>query len=674
MSLLRPHLRLALALAAVLLVVGTLSRAVFGLWFMPPDGRLAAGDWGAALLLGARFDLRVALDTVLVAWLLATLPWIGRALRPPRARPFWYAYWMLAALVWALGVVLDAGHYAYLSQRLSAVVISLARDVGEAAGMVTQTYPIGRIALAVLAWLVVCHVVFGRLWRLVATPADRPRRRWQVGLAETGVVLLAVFAVHGKFSQYPLRWSDSIEIQNAFAQQLSLNPLHNLYDTWTFRAQRLDDAQMRPDADAIRAFVGLPPLKPGEPISFLRTVPPRAATAGETPPNVVLVLLESFAAHKVGAIGSPLGATPNYDGLARDGLLFTRMMSAHGHTARGVFTTVTGMPDVSVESTASRNPAATNQQSIINEFAGYKKFYFIGGSTSWANVRGVLTAAIDDVDIVEQTRLKSPVVDVWGVSDKNLFLEANEMFRAQQRPFFAMIQTSGNHRPYTIPDEDKAAFRPPTPTDAQLEDNGFISLDEYRAFAYLDWCIGQFMQQARKEAYFKNTIFAFVGDHGIIGVTGPHLPKSWHDLAITQGHTPFLVYAPGRVAPRRVDGWAQQVDVLPTLASLAGIGYRNTTLGRDLLDPQFDATRVAFEFQFTGPRQQGVLVGTHMLVDRQPPAVFDILSDKPSTNLLQQQPVAPEVAALQQQWGHFPAAYGNAALYLQTHNHKLPPR
>jgi phosphoglycerol transferase MdoB-like AlkP superfamily enzyme len=677
MSLLRPHLRLALAMAAVLLVVGTVCRAVFGLWFAPPDAALSAGDWAAALWLGARFDLRVALDTVLLAWLLATLPWVGRWLRPPRARAFWWTYWMLAAFVWALGVVLDAGHFAYLAQRLTAVVISLARDIGEATGMVTQTYPVGRITLAVAAWLVLCHFIFGWLWRLVvgtsAFPVPPvPRRRWQVGVAETVVVLLAVFGIHGKFSQYPLRWSDSIELQNAFAQALSLNPLHNLYDTWTFRAQSLGDAEMRPDADAIRAFVGLPALKPGEPISFLRTVPAKAERAGQPPMNVVLVLLESFAAHKVGAIGSPLGATPNYDALAKDGLLFTRMMSAHGHTARGVFTTVTGMPDVSVESTASRNPAASNQQSIINEFAGYKKFYFIGGSTSWANVRGVLTASIDDIDIVEQTRLKSPVVDVWGVSDKNLFLEANEMFRAQQKPFFAMIQTSGNHRPYTIPDEDKAAFQPPTPTDAQLEDNGFISVDEYRAFAYLDWCIGRFMEQARKEAYFKNTVFAFIGDHGIIGVTGPHLPKSWHDLAITQGHTPFLVYAPGHVAPRRIDHWAQQVDVLPTLASLAGIGYRNTTLGRDLLDPQFDASRVAFEFQFTGPRQRGVLVGTHMLVDRQPPALFDILSDKPSTNLLQQQPVAPEIAALQQQWGHFPAAYGNAALYLQTHNHKLP--
>jgi len=254
------------------------------------------------------------------------------------------------------------------------------------------------------------------------------------------------------------------------------------------------------------------------------------------------------------------------------------------------------------------------------------------------------------------------------VSDKNVFLEANAMFRAQKQPFFAYIQTSGNHRPYSIPDEDQAAFKPPRPSEAELKAQGFISIDEYRAFAYLDWCIGQFMQQARKEAYFENTVFAFIGDHGIIGPTGPHMPRAWLDLSITQGHTPFLIYSPGRVAPRRIDTWAQQVDVMPTLASIVGIGYRNTTLGRDLLDPQFDASRVAFEFQFTGPDEMGVLVGNHMLINRHPLAAYDILSDQPSTNLLLQKPLPPDIAQLVQSWGHFPTAYGNAALYLQTHN------
>ncbi|MBC7991815.1 MAG: sulfatase-like hydrolase/transferase [Rhizobacter sp.] len=646
----------------MLLVAAILSRIVFGLWFAPAG--LSAADWAGALWLGARFDARVAVLSVGAVWLLGALPWLGPRIRPSHARGLWWACWMIAAALWGAAAIFDAGHYAYLAQRLSAVVFSLARDTGEAAGMVWQSYPVIWIVLGFLLWMLLCHWVFVQLWlRLAHAPAMRLRN---ARIAETVVVLLAVFVVHGKLSQYPLRWSDAVELPHSFAQSLALNPLQSLSDSWSFRAQRLDDAQMRPDADAIRAFVGLPPLKPGEPISFLRTVPPKP---GAEPVNVVLVLLESFAAHKTGVLGNPLGATPSFDALAREGLLFTRMMSAHSHTARGVFATVTGMPDVSAQSTASRNPAATNQHTIVNEFKGHQKFYFIGGSTSWANVRGVLTANIDGIEIYEQGRLKSPTVDVWGVSDKNVFFEANELFREQKTPFFAIIQTSGNHRPYSIPDEDlKLGFAPPAPSEAELKAQGFISLAEYRAFAYLDWCVGQFMQRAKKEAYFKNTVFAFIGDHGIIGPTGPHLPRAWQELAITQGHTPLLVYSPGRVPARRVESWAQQVDVLPTLASIAGIGYRNTTLGRDLLDAQFDATRVAFEFQFTGPGELGVMVGQHMLIDRKPVAAYDILSDKPGQNLLAQTPVPAELQQLVQTWGRFPTAYGNASLYLQTHN------
>lgn len=649
-------------MAGVLWVAATLSRVVFGLWFAPTG--LSGADWAGTLWLGARFDARVAVLSVLAVWLLGALPWLGPRLRPPHARGLWWACWMFIAALWGAAAIFDAGHYAYLAQRLSAVVFSLARDTGEAAGMVWQSYPVVWIVLGFAVWMLLCHVVFIQLWvRLAHAPTTRLRT---ARIAETVVVLLAVLVVHGKLSQYPLRWSDAVELPHSFAQSLALNPLQSLSDSWNFRAQHLDDTQMRPDADAIRSFVGLPPLKPGEPISFLRNVPPKP---GAEPVNVVLVLLESFAAHKTGALGNPLGATPSFDALAREGLLFTRMMSAHSHTARGVFATVTGMPDVSAQSTASRNPAAANQHSIVNEFKGHKKFYFIGGSTSWANVRGVLTANIDGIEIYEQGRLKSRSVDVWGVSDKNVFFEANEVFREQKTPFFAIIQTSGNHRPYSIPDEDrKLGFAPPEPSEAELKAQGFISLAEFRAFAYLDWCVGQFMQRAQNEAYFKNTIFAFIGDHGIIGPTGPHLPRAWQELAITQGHTPLLVYAPGRVPARRVDSWAQQVDVLPTLASIAGIGYRNTTLGRDLLDAQFDATRVAFEFQFTGPGEQGVLVGRHMLIDRKPFAAYNILSDKPGQNLLAQTPVPAELQQLIQTWGRFPAAYGNAALYLQTHN------
>ncbi len=665
---LSPHLRLALALAALLCLTGTLARIGFAFWFAPAGAGIDGPGWRGAFLLGLRFDARTALVSVALAWLLGALPWLGARLRPAARAPFWRGYWMLAGLVWALGLIFDAGHYAYLSQRLSSVLFTLARDAGEATGMVWQSYPVLWIGLGLGLALLLWYWAFAHAWRW-AVRHGAQQATWRTRVGEVMVWLLAAGVVHGKISQYPLRWSDAAELPSAFAQALALNPLHNLVDTWSFRDTGVDELRVRPAANRIRGFVGLPPLSGGAPISLLRSVPPQARASGTVPPNVVLVLLESFAGHKVGALGSPLGATPNFDSLAQDGLLFTRMMSAHGHTARGVFATITALPDVSRESTASRNPAAADQFSIVSEFTAHKKFYFIGGSTSWANVRGLLAANIPGIEIVEQNRLKAPVVDVWGVSDKNLLFEANDWFVAQQQPFIAIIQTSGNHRPYTIPDEDKTAFNPGIPSPQLLEQNGFISADEYRAFAYLDWCIGQFMQRARREAYFANTIFAFIGDHGISGVTGPHFPSAWRELAITQGHTPLLIYAPGRIAPRRVESWAQQIDVLPTLAGLAGIAHRNTTLGRDLLDSRFDATRVAFTFQFTGPGDLGLLVGNRMLVDKEPAVLHDILSAQPRRNLLDAAlSVDSADARIAQEWSGFARDYDLIARYLQTHN------
>ncbi len=684
------QLRLWLALAALLCLAGTLARLAFAVWFQPPDQGLPASGWGAAMLLGLRFDARVALVSVVLAWLLASLPRLGARLRPPAKRRLWHGYWMLAGTLWAVAFVFDAGHYAYLTQRLSAVLFTLARDAGEATAMVWQSYPVPWIGAGLALWLFAWHAAFGPVWRWATRTQPRagPKLAW---LADAGVLLLAAGVVHGKVSQYPLRWSDAAELPSAFSQALALNPLHNLYDTWSFRDAGIDELRLRPAANRMREFVGLAPLRANEPISLLRSVAAKpsaqnakpstkntnasslsvnASSSSEVAPNVVLVLLESFAGHKVGALGSPLGATPSFDALAQDGLLFTRMMSAHGHTARGVFATLTGMPDVSRQSTASRNPAAADQFSIVSEFKAHKKFYFIGGSTSWANVRGLLAANIAGIEIVEQNRLKSPVVDVWGVSDKNLLLEASDWLGAQREPFFAVIQTSGNHRPYTIPEEDRKVFDPKMPPAQELQQHGFISPEEYRAFAYLDWCIGQFMQRARREPWFANTIFAFIGDHGISGATGPHFPPAWRELAITQGHTPLLVYAPGRVAPRRIESWAQQVDVLPTLAALAGVAHRNTTLGRDLLDARFDASRIAFTFQFTAPGDLGVLVGRHMLVDSEPAALYDIESAQPRQNLLAQSVLADEPAAVARRWAGFARDYDLMARYLQTHNKK----
>jgi phosphoglycerol transferase MdoB-like AlkP superfamily enzyme len=98
---------------------------------------------------------------------------------------------------------------------------------------------------------------------------------------------------------------------------------------------------------------------------------------------------------------------------------------------------------------------------------------------------------------------------VWGISDKHLFLEANDILKQQASPFFAVIQTADNHRPYTIPEEDLEEFsKKEFPTDT-LKKYGFESNAELNAFRYTDFSYQKFIEAAKKEKYFAKHHFCF---------------------------------------------------------------------------------------------------------------------------------------------------------------------
>jgi phosphoglycerol transferase MdoB-like AlkP superfamily enzyme len=180
--------------------------------------------------------------------------------------------------------------------------------------------------------------------------------------------------------------------------------------------------------------------------------------------------------------------------------------------------------------------------------------------------------------------------DAWGISDLHLFEEANRILRTQDKPFFALIHTAGNHRPYTIP-KDKRDFEEVEVDEAKLKGNGFDSLKAYNGIRFLDYSLGHFFRIASKEDYFKKTIFCMFADHGTIATR--QIP--WDKLTLTSHHVPLAIYAPGYFPEgREIDTTASLVDVLPTLFSLIGVPYVNKTLGRDLLAPRPKDQHFAF--------------------------------------------------------------------------------
>ena len=283
--------------------------------------------------------------------------------------------------------------------------------------------------------------------------------------------------------------------------------------------------------------------------------------------------------------GNLLNTTPFFQSLCDKGVFFERCFTPHFSTARALFAILTGIPDAQLFKFSTRNPMALRQHTIINSFEGYEKLYFLGGSPEFNNFEGLLKN-ITDLKMYTQENFRSPKVNVWGISDKDLFMEANEVFRTKTRPFFAYIQTSDNHRPFMIPHRDSTEFKTVVVPENELKKNGFESLQEYNSFRYSDFCFRKFIEAAEKENYFHNTIFVFIGDHGVAGNAEAVYPGVWTDHRLTDMHVPLLFYAPYFLQPQKRSEVVSQVDVLPTIAGLLQHSYVNTTLGRDLLDPQ----------------------------------------------------------------------------------------
>lgn len=561
----------------IFLVVFTLMR--LGLYILSDQQSYGLGQLGGAFFLGLRYDLRMIGILMVAMLLLGSIP----AIHPfthDRGKRFWLIALGIISFIVLFFFGVDFAHYAYLEQRLNASALNYLEDAKISMGMVWQSYPIVRIGLALIAGTILLIWVIRYSWRKVHKQGYTGNKRTRI-MAFIAFFLVNGFFIFGKFDQYPLRWSDAFALGSDYKAAVALNPFESFFSTLKFRHNTFDEKKVRELAPRLQPWFGF--AQNGGNLNFNRAVTPGpGALQGQ--PNIVLVICESFSAYKSSMFGNPLNTTPYFDSLCRQGIFFDRCFTPTYGTARGVWATITGVPDVEMPKTASRNPAAVNQHTIINDFKGYEKFYFIGGSTSWANIRGVLTNNIDGLHLYEQEDYQAEKIDVWGISDKNLFLESNKILAAQEKPFFAVIQTADNHRPYTIPEEDLAEFKKVDMPGDSLKKYGFESLAELNAFRYTDFGYQKFIEAAKQENYFNNTIFVFIGDHGIPGDANALFPKAWTEKRLTSMHVPMLIYAPALLQPRRVHTICSQTDVLPTIAGLCNISYTNTSLGRNMLD------------------------------------------------------------------------------------------
>ncbi|MBF0227773.1 MAG: LTA synthase family protein [Desulfobacterales bacterium] len=554
-------------------------------------------------------------------------------------KKFWIVYIVLANVAAIISYFVDFGYYAYLQSRMDATIIRFMLNPIVSLQMVVETYPVFWETLLLILCIFVITFFYRWLTRKIEVFNEIQIGKWKKASMIFAFIFIYLFGIYGKFSYYPLRWSDAFFSTYSFASSLSLNPILYFFETIKNKDNTYEIEKVRKYYDTIASYLGVQ-NKDEEHLNYVRTYTKKDNNDNRKP-NVVIIILESFADYKTGVLGNPLNPTPHFDKIAKDSLLFTRYYSPHPGTARSVFTALTGMPDIEANQTSSRNPLIVRQHTIMNSFKGYKKFYFLGGSASWGNIRGLLMHNIPDLILYEEGSYKSKRVDVWGLSDLSLFDEANKVLKeVKDDPFFAIIHTSGNHRPYTIPDDNRG-FKVISLDDDEVTKYGFKSVAEFNSFRFMDHSIGQFFESAKKEEYFNNTIFVFFGDHGL-PAKAAHILKSEEQLELTKYHVPFVLYFPSQIKEGKIyDKVASEVDVLPTIAGLANIPYVNSTFGKDLLNESLDNDRNAFIISHRSVPEIGVLNEKFYFLinaDGTNKSLHGYFSDNPMENIIKDFP------------------------------------
>lgn len=564
-------------LLIIFLLIFTLFRLATFLAFKPKD--ISFSEAVPSFLMGIRYDVR----------------WISFILLPivllsmwPQLSPFYSAKnkknwtWYLAVTTFIVFFFFAAGFgsFSYNRTPLDAGAMNFVEDPAISLKMMWQTYPLIWMILGLIAAVLFFRWMYHRSHWQVITKTEGKGIPYSRKYFIIAALLMSLFA-YGKLSWPPLSRNDCFQFNNSFKSYLAINPLQNFFATLRLRKPDFNEQKAREAFPIMAEWMQLPDKNT---FSYRREIAPRS-NAFESRPNIILVQCESFSMYKSSMSGNPLNTTPFFDSLCSEGIFFDRCFTPHFSTARALFAILSGIPDAQLFKFSSRNPLAVKQHTIINSLKGYEKHYFLGGSPEFNNFEGLLDN-IDDLQMHTGDSFNVPKVNVWGISDKDLFLQANKIFSEKKKPFFAYIQTSGNHRPYnkTIPPGDTDFVREFV-SDEELKRYGFESLDEFNCFRYSDYCFQKFIEAASKEKYFHNTIFVFVGDHGLAGDASAIYPEVWTEERLTDEHVPLLFYGPDLLTPQKRGEVVSQIDILPTIAGMLHESYVNTTLGRDLLDP-----------------------------------------------------------------------------------------
>ena len=285
-------------------------------------------------------------------------------------------------------------------------------------------------------------------------------------------------------------------------------------------------------------------------------------------PNIVIIILESWTADIIKALGGEDNVTPHFDELRKDGLLFMQMYASGARTDQGLASILSGFPAQPNNTIIATPSKAEKLPSLDTELGkyGYQSSFYYGGDVEFANMKSYLLDSHFEKIIDKNNFDKNQLNSKWGAHDEFVFLKQLEGLKNEKQSFFSVVLTLSTHEPFEVPMQ--------TPFNGGEEQERFK-----KAAYYTDYCLYNYFTEAKKQSWYNNTLFILIADHG------HHLPMN-RNMDTPEGHRITAMITGGALADnmrgKTFDKISNQNDLPATILGILKLPHGNFVWSKDL--------------------------------------------------------------------------------------------
>ncbi len=317
-------------------------------------------------------------------------------------------------------------------------------------------------------------------------------KTWKGFLFLFFVAIFSALSIRGGLQEIPIQSSDAFFSTKPIANDAAVNPLWNIaYNIVDYENHFKENPYNDFEQSKAEAIVkNLYAVEKDTTIQFLTN----------KRPNIVFIIMESWSAYGIKSFGGDNFA-PFIDSLSREGIRFTKLYPAGYVSDQGIPAVLSGYPSASRISVINQSSKSAKLPCINQDLKkyGYKSGFIFGGDLNYGNIKSYIYNKEFDLVKGESDFDASITRGKLGIQDEDMQQEFLKIANEAPQPFFYSWFALSSHMPYDFKGEKKQLTK---------MENEYIN-----SISYSDKCFQHFFTEAKKQAWYKNTLFVIVADH-----------------------------------------------------------------------------------------------------------------------------------------------------------------